>query len=199
VAVFLRFVPAFFNWVVDTFEPLLHLADRPERLLLALIANFPRLFLAILRVAVFLGLLWACLHLQLADLLRFEVTILFFYWEREDIGELLAIPVDIGLANLDLNLSWNVVTILGGLSCANNSLRTVTIILGAFVTLTVEFYRIRTSYVVDDLLLHVAIRRLHICALIIILGCHVDLVGCIANSIFTGETPLNLIGLFQRF
>merc|ERR1711872_129135 len=85
VAVFLRFVSALLNWVVNTFEPFLHLADWPERFLVALIANFPRLFLAILGVAVFLSFLWACLHLQLTDLLRFKVTILFFHGEREDI------------------------------------------------------------------------------------------------------------------
>ena len=107
MAVLLWFVPALFNWVVDTFEPLLHLTDWSQRLLLALIANFPRLFLAILRVAVFLGFLWACLHFQLADLLRFKMTILLLYGEREDIRELLAIPVDISLAHFDLDLNDN--------------------------------------------------------------------------------------------
>merc|ERR1712098_231243 len=138
--VLLRFVSALFNRVVDAFKPLLHLTDWPERFLLTLIANFPWLFLAVLGVAVFLGFLWACLHLQLTDLLWFEVTILFFYREWEDIGELLTVPVDVSLANLNLDLSWNVITVLGRLPCAYNSLRTVTIILGAFVTLTVEFY-----------------------------------------------------------
>ena len=104
MTVLFRFVPALFNWVVDTFEPFLHLTDWPKRFLLALITNFPRLFLAILGVAVFLSFLRACLHFQLTDLLRFKMAILFLYGEREDIGELLTIPVDIRLANFDLNL-----------------------------------------------------------------------------------------------
>jgi len=104
VTVLFWFVPALFNWAVDTFEPLLHLTDWPERFLLALIANFPRLFLAVLGVAVFLSFLRACLHFQLADLLRLEMTILLFHGEREDVGELLTIPVDISLAKFNLDL-----------------------------------------------------------------------------------------------
>ena len=61
-------------------------------------------FLAVHGVAVLLGLLGTSLHLQLAYLLRLEVAVLLLNWEGEDVGELLAVPVDIGLAHLDLDL-----------------------------------------------------------------------------------------------
>merc|ERR1712096_148006 len=62
-------------------------------------------------VAVLLSLLWTSLHLQLANLLGLEVAVLLLDWEGEDVGELFAVPVDIGLAYLDLDLSRNVITI----------------------------------------------------------------------------------------
>ena len=107
MAVLFRFVPALFNGAVRTFEPLLHLTNWPERLLLALIANFPRLFLAVLGVAVLLSLFRTSLHLELANFLWFEVTVLLLDREREDIGELLAVPVHISFANLYLDLHKN--------------------------------------------------------------------------------------------
>ena len=85
-------------------EPLFHVAQRLNRLLLALIADLPGLLLAVLGVAILLGFLGTSLHLQLADLLRLEVAVLLLNWEGEDVGELLAVPVDIGLAHLNLNL-----------------------------------------------------------------------------------------------
>merc|ERR1719308_399338 len=73
VAVLLLLVPTLLHWFVNTFLPRLHRAHRLQSLLLALITDLPRLILAVLGVAVLLGLLGASLHLQLADLLRLEM------------------------------------------------------------------------------------------------------------------------------
>merc|ERR1712183_400744 len=101
---------------VLTGEPLLHVTQRLDGLLLALVADLPGLLFAVLGVAVLICFLGTSLHLQLADLLRFEVAVLLLNWEGEDVRELLAVPVDIGLAHLNLDLSWNIVAILLGSS-----------------------------------------------------------------------------------
>merc|ERR1712119_48202 len=88
-------------------EPLLHVAQRLDGLFLTLVADLPGLLLAVLSVAVLLCFLGTSLHLQLADLLWLKVAILLLDWEGEDVGELLAVPVDIGLAHLNLDLSGN--------------------------------------------------------------------------------------------
>ena len=81
---------------------------RLDGLLFALVADLPGLLLAVLGVAVLLSLLWTSLHLQLANFLWLEVAVLLLDWEGEDVGELFAVPVDIGLAYLDLYLRmWN--------------------------------------------------------------------------------------------
>ena len=81
---------------------------RLDGLLFALVADLPGLLLAVLGVAVLLSLLWTSLHLQLANLLGLEVAVLLLDWEGEDVGELFAVPVDIGLAYIDLDLRmWN--------------------------------------------------------------------------------------------
>merc|ERR1712096_581215 len=95
-------------------EPLLHVTQRLNGLLLTLVADLPGLLLAVPGVAVLLSFLGTSLHLQLADFLGLEVAILLFDWEGEDVGELLTVPVDIGLAHLNLDLSGNVVAILLG-------------------------------------------------------------------------------------
>ena len=104
VAVLLGLVLALLHWFVDACQTLLHVTEGLDGLLLALVADFPGLLLAVLGVAVLLGLLRASLHLHLADLLGLEVTVLLLNWEGEDVGELLAVPVDIGLAHLHLDL-----------------------------------------------------------------------------------------------
>ena len=71
----------------------------------ALIADFPRLFLAILGVAIFLSFLRTSLHFQFADLFGFKVTILLLDWEGMGVGKFLAIPVDISFAHFDLDLN----------------------------------------------------------------------------------------------
>merc|ERR1719186_500147 len=111
-------------------EPLLHVAQRLDGLLLTLIADLPGLLLTVLGVAVLLGFLGTSLHRQLADLLGLEVTILLLDWEGEDVGELLAVPVDIGLAHLNLNLSRNVVAILLVSSRTDDLFLAIAIVLG---------------------------------------------------------------------
>ena len=74
-------------------------------LLLALVTDLPRLLLTVLGVAVLLSLLGASLHLQFADLLGLEVTVLLLNWEGEDVGKLLAVPVHVSLTDLHLDLN----------------------------------------------------------------------------------------------
>ena len=104
VAVLLVLVPAGLLRLVGTDQSLLFLTHRLDALLLALVTNLPGLLFAVLGVAVLLGLLRASLHLKLADLLGLKVAVLLLNWEGEDVGELLAIPVHVSLANLDLDL-----------------------------------------------------------------------------------------------
>merc|ERR1711875_41926 len=92
VAVLLVLIPASLLRLVGADKPVLRDTDWLQRLLLALVTDLPGLLLAVLGVAVLLGLLRARLHLQLADLLRLEVAVLLLHWEREDIGKLLAVP-----------------------------------------------------------------------------------------------------------
>merc|ERR1712200_225495 len=69
VAVLLVLIPACLLWLVGTDQSFLLPTNRLDGLLLALVADLPRLFLAILGVAVLLGLLGASLHFKLADFL----------------------------------------------------------------------------------------------------------------------------------
>merc|ERR1719186_889626 len=197
VAVLLVLVPACLLWFVATDQSFLFLAHRLDGLLLALVTDLPGLLLAVLGVAVLLGLLWSSLHFQLADFLGLEMTVLLLYREGENVGEFLAIPVDISLANLDLDLSGYVVTALCWLPCTDHSFRSVAIILSALVPLAVKLNRVCAGYIVDDLFLHVAVGGLNISALVVVLGGHVDLVGCIANSILSSKAPLDLVVLLQ--
>merc|ERR1719158_736087 len=84
VAVLLVLVPAGLLWLVGADQSLLFLTNRLDALLLALVA----------------------------DLLRLEMTVLLLYGEGEDVGELFTIPVNISLANLNLNLTRDVVAAL---------------------------------------------------------------------------------------
>merc|ERR1719481_894655 len=197
VTVLLVLVSALFLRRIHTLQSLLHLAYRPKRLLLAVVADLPRLLLAVLGIAVLLGLLRASLHLKLADFLWFEMTVLLFDRERKDVGKLLAISVYVSFTNLHLDLSWDVVAVLGWFSCADHALWTIAIILSALVPLTIEFDRISTGYIVDDLFFHEAVRCLNICTLVIILCSHVDLVGGIANSVLASKASLDLISFLQ--
>merc|ERR1719481_164442 len=197
VTVLLVLVSALFLGRIHTLQPLLHLAYRAKRLLLALIADLPRLLLTVLGIAVLLRLLRTSLHLKLADFLGFEMTILLFDREGEDVGELLAVPMHVSFAHLHLDLSWYVVAVLGWFSCADNTLWTIAVILGALVPLTIEFDRVGTCNIVDDLFFHEAVGCLDICTLVIILSSHVNFVGGVANSIFTRKASLDLVSFFQ--
>merc|ERR1719186_1626227 len=197
VAVLLILIPARLLWLVATDQSFLFLAHRLDALLLTLVTDLPGLLLAVLGVAVLLRLLWSSLHFKLADFLRLEMAVLLLYREGEDVGEFLAIPVDISLANLGLNLTGYVVTTLCWLPCTYHSFRSVAIILGAFVPLAVELNRVCAGHIVDDLFLHVAVGGLDISALVVVLGGHVDLVGGVAHSVLPRETSLDLVSLLQ--
>merc|ERR1712168_322559 len=112
MAVLLLLISALFHWLVHAHKALLHVTQRFQVLLFALVADLPGLLLAVLCVAVLLSLLRASLHLELADLLGLKMAVLLLHGEGEDVGELLTIPVNISLTHLDLDLSRDVVTIL---------------------------------------------------------------------------------------
>merc|ERR1719470_43191 len=197
VAVLLLLGPDILHRLVHALKTWHRYAYRLEGLLLALVTDLPGLLLAVLGVAVLLGLLGASLHLQLADLFRLEMAILLLHGEGEDIGELFAVPVDISLAHLDLDLSGDVVTIVFILPVTDNTLGPIAVVLGALVPLAVKHHGVGAGHIIYHLLLHVAIRRLQVRTLVIILGGHVDLVSGVADSIFACETPLDLVRLFQ--
>jgi len=192
-------ISALFYGLVHTLESLLHFTDWPQRLLLTLVANLPWLLFTVLSVAVLLSFLRSSFHLELANLLGFEMAVLFFDGEREDIGELLAVSVNIGFAHLNLDLSGNVVAILRRFPRADDTLRSITIVLGALVPLTIELNRIGTGDIINDLLFHVTVWCLDVRTLVIVLGGHVDLVSSVTDSILASETPLDLVSFFQGF
>merc|ERR1712212_1128912 len=105
------------------------------------------------------------------------MAVLLLDREGEDVGEFLAVPVDISLANLNLDLTGNVVAALCRLPCTDNSLGSITIVLSTFIPLAIELHGISAGHVVDNLLLHVAVGCLDIGALVVVLGGHVDLIG----------------------
>merc|ERR1719504_15785 len=197
VAVLLGLLPAALHGLVLADQALLDVTERVDRLLLALVTDLPGLLLAVLGVAVLLGLLGASLLLQLADLLGLEVAVLFLHWEGEDVGELLTISVDICLAHFNLDLSGDVVAILLWCPRTDNLLLAITIILGALLPLAVELHSVGAGHVVDHLLLHEAVRSLHVAALIVILSGGVYLVGGITHTVLPSEAPLDLVGLLQ--
>ena len=80
---------------------------------------------------------------------------------------------------------------------AVNPLLTITIVLGALHSAAGELHRVGAGYVIDNLLLHVTIRSLHIGALVVILGSGVDLIGGVADPVLPSETPLYLVSLLQ--
>ena len=104
MAVLLGLLPAPLLWLILADQPLLHVADGLYGLLLALVAHLPGLLLVVLGVAVLLGLLGASLLLRFADLLGLEVAVVLLHGEGEDIGELLAVSVDVSLAQCTLPL-----------------------------------------------------------------------------------------------
>merc|ERR1719312_2472147 len=197
MAVLLVFIPASLLRLVGADQPVLHNTYWLQRLLLALVTDLPGLLLAVLSVAVLLGLLRASLHLQLTNLLGLEVAVLLLYWEREDVRELLAVPVHVSLANLNLDLSWDVITFLSRFSAADHTLGSIAIVLGGLVPLAVKLHGVGAGNVVDYLFLHVAIRGLHVCALIVVLGGHIDLVRGVAHPFLASEAPLHLVSLLK--
>merc|ERR1719167_1072917 len=196
MAVLLILLSTLFDWLIGTGQPLLHRALWLDRLFLALVTDLPGLLLAVFRIAVLLSFLGASLHLKFADFLRLEVTVLFFHREWEDIGELLTIPMHIGLAYFHLNLSRDVVAILLRFPCADNLIPSIPIRLRGLLAPTVELDSVSAGDIIYDLLLHVAIRRLDITALIIILGGGVYLVCGVTDAILTREASVP--GMFPQ-
>merc|ERR1719347_1141070 len=197
VAVLLVLVPAGLLRLVGADQPVLHNTDWLQRLLLALVTDLPGLLLAVLGVAVLLGLLRPSLHLQLADLLGLEMAILLLNWEGEDVGEFLTVPMHVSLAYLDLDLSWDVITVLSRFPAADHTLGSIAIVLGGLVPLAVELNGVGAGNVVDYLFLHIAIRSLHVGTLVVILRSHVDLVGGVAHPVLASEAPLHLVSLLE--
>ena len=104
VAVVLILLLTLGDWGILAVHPRLGQAGRFQRLSLALVADFPGDRLAVLGVGVDLGLLGLGLGHQLADLLPLEVAVLPLHGERNILGELVAVALILGLANLDLDL-----------------------------------------------------------------------------------------------
>merc|ERR1719452_292562 len=129
MAVLLSLLPTLLDWLVCDYQALLHVTHWLDGPLLALVTDLPGLFLAVLGVAVLLSFLWTDLHLQFAYLLWFEVAVLLFHWEREDVGKLLTVPVDIGLTHLNLDLSRNIVAILFWFPGTLNLLLSISVVL----------------------------------------------------------------------
>merc|ERR1712055_1179313 len=195
MAILLVHVIAGLHRLVGADQPLLGVAQGLDCLLLALVTDLPGLLLAVLGIAVFLGLLRASFHLKLAYLLGLKVAVLLLDWEGEDVGELLAVPVHVSLADLHLDLSRDVIAALCWLPIAHNTLRAITIILGTLIPLAVEFYGVSTGYIVYNLLLHVAIGRLHVGTLVVVLCGHIDLVCSVTYPVLASEAPLHLVSL----
>ena len=68
---------------------------------------------------------------------------------------------------------------------------------GALVPLAVKHHGVGAGHIVNNLLLHVAVRSFQVSALVVVLGGHVDLVSGVTDSILARETPLDLISFFQ--
>merc|ERR1711921_55282 len=121
VAVLLVHVIAGLHRLIGADQPLLGVAQGLDGFLLTLITNLPGLLLAVFGVAVLLSLLRTSLHLELADLLGLEVAVLLLDWEGEDVGKLLAVPVHVSLAHLNLDLSGDVIAALSGFPIAHDT------------------------------------------------------------------------------
>merc|ERR1719450_601863 len=197
MAVLLLLILALFNRFVCALQAVLSLAYFSQILLLALIADFPGLFLTVLGVTVLLCLLWSSLHFKLTNFLWLEMTVLLFHGKGEDVWEFLAVPMDISFANFDLDLAGNVVAILSWLPVTDHSLWTIPIVFGCLIPLAVEFYVVCARNIVDDFLLHIAIGCLNIGALVIILRRHIDFISGIADPVLASEASLDLIRFLQ--
>merc|ERR1719420_1441226 len=125
------------------------------------------------------------------------MAVLLLNWEGEDVGELLAVPVHVSLANLDLDLPRNVVTSLSRFPAADHSLRSITIVLSRLVPLAIELHGICASHIVYDFFFHIAIRGLHVGTLVVVLGSHINLVGGVTHPVLASEAPLHLVCLLK--
>ena len=85
-------------------QTLLEVANRLQALSFTLVADFPWLLLAVLSVAILLGLLRTSFHLQFTNLLWLKMAILFLDGERKNVRKLLTVSMDVSLANFNLDL-----------------------------------------------------------------------------------------------
>merc|ERR1719312_1546825 len=85
MAILLRLILTLLDRFVSALQAVLSLTHFSQVLFLALIADLPGLFLAVLGVAVFLCLLWSSLHFELTNFLRLKMTVLLFHGEGEDV------------------------------------------------------------------------------------------------------------------
>merc|ERR1719186_904333 len=88
-----------------------------------------------------------------------------------------------------------VTTFLLGSPCADDLFLSIAIILGGFLPLAVELDGICAGDIIDCLLFHVAVGRLHVAALVVILGGGVNVVGSVTHPVLPCEAPLNLVRL----
>merc|ERR1719508_321360 len=72
------------------------------------------------------------------------------------------------------------------------------LILGGLLPLAVELHSIRAGDIIDGLLFHVAVGRLHVAALVVILSGGVNVVCGVAHPVLPCEAPLNLVRLLKR-
>merc|ERR1719508_314920 len=106
--------------------------------------------------------------------------------------------MDIGLAYLDLDLSRNVITVLLRGPRTHDLLLSISVVLSRLLPLAVKLDSIGAGDIVDGFFLHVAIGRLHVAALVIILGGGVKVVSGIAHPVLPSEAPLDLVRLLER-
>merc|ERR1711915_994174 len=115
------------------------------------------------------------------------------------VRKLLTVSMDVSLAHFNLDLSWYVVAVLLRCPLANYICCTVTIILGRFDSFTIKFNGVGACYVIDNLLLHVAVRSFDVDALIIVLSRGINFESCVAYTILPCKASLNLVSFFQSF
>merc|ERR1719309_720509 len=197
IAVLLLLLTAMLLRVVSTSKSILHVTQRLDGLLLTLVTNLPWLLPAILGIAVFLSFLWSCLHLKLTNFFRLKVTILLLHRERKDVRELLAVPVDVGLTHLDLNLSRDIVTVLLGSPLTDDLLLTVPIILSRLFPLAIKYHSVSACDIINCLFFHKAVGSLDIATLVVVFRSCINVIRGITHTIFACEASLYLIGFLE--
>merc|ERR1719466_584739 len=92
----------------------------------------------------------------------------------------------------------NVIAILLGGPRTHNILLSISVVLCRLLPLAVELDCIGAGDIVDRFFLHVAIRSLHVAALVVILGGGVNVVSGVAHPVLPCKAPLDLVSLLER-